>query len=128
MAIIMLLCTIFLDDPNRGRMVRLVRVEVTRRDSEANMAKTEETTVEGARFAVPGADFWRAKMGEHIERLGTAYAEFERLEKERAEKSMAFFDASAKLFKDSLTYSERLGAEWRRLSLDAARESVRSIG
>lgn len=94
------------------------------------MAKSEETTVDtgAAKFSMPGADVWRARMNEQIDRLAAAYVEYERFEKERAERSMAIFDASAKLFKDSLAYSEKLGSEWRRLSLEAARDSLRSLG
>jgi hypothetical protein len=94
------------------------------------MAKSEETTVDAgkAQFAVPGADVWRAKMNEQLDRLAAAYGEYERFEKERAERSLAIFDASAKLFKDSIGYSEKLGSEWRRLSLEAARDSLRSLG
>ncbi len=68
-------------------------------------------------------DAWRRMLEEQMERLDAMFEELGRLEARSMEQTRAAIDEGAKLMKESLAYATEISAEWRRLTLDAAKRS-----
>lgn len=64
-------------------------------------------------------DAWRKMTDDSIARMSAFYAEIDRIEAKNLERAEQAMNEAAKLTKDTLTYGAQLGAEWRKLSLEA---------
>ena len=67
---------------------------------------------------------WKKMVDEQIARTELMYGEVARLQEQNLEQSRHAVDEMAKLTKDSLNYFAQLSAEWRKLTLDAAKKSA----
>jgi hypothetical protein len=62
---------------------------------------------------------WQKMAEESLARTNAFYAEFEKAEAKHMEQMVSAIDEMAKLQKQSIAYGAQLGAEWRKMSLDA---------
>jgi hypothetical protein len=67
---------------------------------------------------------WKKMVDEQIARTELMYGEVARLQEQGLEQTRHAVDEMAKLTKDSLNYFAQLSAEWRKLTLDAAKKSA----
>lgn len=67
---------------------------------------------------------WKKMVDEQIARTELMYGEVARLQEQGLEQTRHAVDEMAKLTKDSLNYVAQLSAEWRKLTLDAAKKSA----
>ncbi len=66
---------------------------------------------------------WQKMTEESIHRASAFYAEVEKLEAKGVERSTVAIDEVSVNFKETLAYGAQLGAEWRKLSLDAIKNA-----
>jgi len=64
-------------------------------------------------------EVWRKVTDDSIARMTAFYAEFDKIEARNLERAESAMHEVTKLTKDTLAYNAQLGAEWRRLSLEA---------
>lgn len=64
-------------------------------------------------------DVWRKMTDDSIARMSAFYAEIDKVEAKNLERAEQAMHEAAKLTKDTLAYGAQLGAEWRKLSLEA---------
>lgn len=64
-------------------------------------------------------DVWRKMTDDSIARMTAFYAEIDKVETKNLERAEQAMHEAAKLTKDTLVYGAQLGAEWRKLSLEA---------
>ncbi len=69
-------------------------------------------------------DGWRKLADEQIARMGQTFDEFAKLEAASIEQAREAVRELARLTEESLGYTARLAAEWRKLGLDAARSAA----
>jgi hypothetical protein len=63
-------------------------------------------------------------MDEQLARVELMYGEMARMQEQSLEQTRHAVDEMAKLTKDSINYFGQLQAEWRKLTLDAAKKSA----
>ena len=68
--------------------------------------------------------FWKKAIEETFTRTNAFYDELGKLDAKKNEQATEVVDEMAKLTKESLAYSAALGAEWRRLTLEAIKRST----
>ena len=66
---------------------------------------------------------WQKMTDESIHRATAFYAEVDKLEAKGIERTTVAIDEVSVNFKETLAYGAQLGAEWRKLSLDAIKQS-----
>ena len=64
-------------------------------------------------------EVWRKMTDDSIARMSAFYAEIDKVEAKNLERAEQAMHEAAKLTKDTLAYGAQLGAEWRKLSLEA---------
>lgn len=67
---------------------------------------------------------WTRAVDDGVARMTAALEESAKLETKGAEQVTQAIDELAKLQKDSLAYALQLGAEWRKLALEATRRTA----
>ncbi len=72
-------------------------------------------------------DTFRKAIGEHAERVESAFAEMTKLEDKGLEQMAAQLDEATRLTKVSLAYASELAAQWRKLMVDAARRTAEMV-
>ena len=80
-----------------------------------------EKTVSQVREA---QDAWKKMMDEQLARMELAYGELARMQEQGLEQSRHAIDEMAKLSKDSINYFGQLNAEWRKLTIEAAKKAA----
>jgi hypothetical protein len=66
---------------------------------------------------------WQKMTEESIHRAQAFYAEVDKLEAKGVERTTVAIDEVSVNFKETLAYGTQLGAEWRKLSLDAIKQA-----
>ena len=69
-------------------------------------------------------DNFRKAVTDHAERVDSVFAEMGKLEEKGLEQACAQIDEATRLTKVSLAYASELGAQWRKLMVDAARRTA----
>jgi hypothetical protein len=72
-------------------------------------------------------DFWKKAVEEQTRRAELVTGEWGKIEGKSHEQVSAMVDEMAKLTKESLAYQAQLGAEWRKMWLEATKKSVESM-
>ena len=67
---------------------------------------------------------WQKMTEESIARATAFYGEVDKLEAKGVERTTVAIDEVAVNFKETLAYSAQLGAEWRKLSMDAFKQAT----
>lgn len=67
---------------------------------------------------------WQKMTEESIQRATAFYGEVDKLEAKGVERSTVAVDEVAVNFKETLAYGAQLGAEWRKLTLEAIKQST----
>jgi hypothetical protein len=70
------------------------------------------------------ATFWQKAFGEQLDRWDTMMTEVGKLETKGFEQVCANVDEAARLAKESVAYTNLLGAQWRKLAVDSARQAL----
>jgi hypothetical protein len=70
---------------------------------------------------------WKKAVDDQIARAELAYAEMGRLQEQALTQQRQAIDEMAKLTKESVDYFAQLSAEWRKLTLDAARKTAELV-
>ena len=73
-------------------------------------------------------EFWLSAMKDQLVRVEMMQKELERIETQSAERANEAVEESTRLARESFAYSQKLGAEWRKLSLDAIKKSTEMFG
>ena len=94
----------------------------TRKTSQAQ--QSTESPATNPLGALPGAGAWSSMLEAQNARFEQMLSEMERLEKERHERMLSSLDDMTQLIKSGVEYQSQLTAQWRQMSLDAARKSV----
>jgi hypothetical protein len=68
--------------------------------------------------------FWMKAIEDTFGKTQAFYEELGKLDASRNEQATGAIDEMAKLTKESIAYSAALGAEWRRLTLEAIKRST----
>lgn len=66
---------------------------------------------------------WQKMTQESIERATAFYGEVDKLEAKGVERTTVAIDELSVNFKETLAYAAQLGAEWRKLTLEAIKQS-----
>ena len=66
---------------------------------------------------------WQKMTQESIQRATSFYGEVDKLEAKGVERTTVAIDEISVNFKETLAYGAQLGAEWRKLTLDAIKQS-----
>jgi hypothetical protein len=69
-------------------------------------------------------DGFKKAMDDHAGRVESAFTEMAKLEEKGLEQACAQLDEATRLTKVSLAYASELGAQWRKLMVDAARRTA----
>ena len=72
-------------------------------------------------------DGFKKTMDDHAARVESAFVEMAKLEEKGLEQACAQLDEVTRLTKVSLAYASELGAQWRKLMVDAARRSAEMV-
>jgi hypothetical protein len=72
-------------------------------------------------------DGFKKAMDDHAARVENAFTEMAKLEEKGLEQACAQLDEATRLTKVSLAYASELGAQWRKLMVDAARRSAEMV-
>lgn len=75
-------------------------------------------------FASFGAEAWAKAVSDGVERMKSMQDEAIRYENQGVAQAKVNIDEGARLMHEGLKYAQELGAEWRKLSLEATRRSV----
>ncbi len=67
---------------------------------------------------------WQKMTEESIQRASAFYGEVDKLESKGIERTTVAIDEVSVNFKETLAYGAQLGAEWRKLSLEALKQST----
>jgi hypothetical protein len=67
---------------------------------------------------------WQKMTEESIHRAQAFYAEVDKLEAKGVERTTVAIDEVSVNFKETLAYGTQLGAEWRRLSMEAIKNAT----
>lgn len=81
-----------------------------------------DSKVSQVREAAQGA--WKKAADDQVARLELGYAEVARMQEQGLEQARHAVDELGKLTKDSFGYMFQLSAEWRKLTLEAARKTA----
>jgi hypothetical protein len=98
-------------------------------DKTTSQAQQESTQSQQTGWAPPGADFYRKLAEEQIGRMSAAFGELDKVQARILEQARQAIDESeaidesARLAKESMAYMAELGAEWRRIAMDAGRQA-----
>jgi hypothetical protein len=71
---------------------------------------------------------WYRAWQEQIERWEAAMSELGKVETKGFEQVCANVDEAARLTKESTAYGNLLAAQWRKLALDSARQTIEAFG
>ncbi len=71
---------------------------------------------------------WQRAIQEQLERWEAAVAELGKVETKGFEQVCANVDEAARLTKESTAYANLLAAQWRKLALDATRQTFEAFG
>jgi hypothetical protein len=95
-----------------------------------NAGRGQEDTMFWTGFDATGnvQGAWAKVWKDQLERLETMGKEIERVEQQSFEKATEVVDESARLAKETFAYGHKLGAEWRKASLEAARKTAELFG
>ena len=66
---------------------------------------------------------WQKMTAESIQRATAFYGEVDKLEAKGIERTTVAIDEVSVNFKETLAYGAQLGAEWRKLTLDAIKQA-----
>jgi hypothetical protein len=66
---------------------------------------------------------WQKMTAESIQRASSFYGELDKLEAKGIERGTVAIDEVSVNFKETLAYGAQLGAEWRKLSLEAIKQA-----
>jgi hypothetical protein len=69
-------------------------------------------------------DGFKKIIDDQLQRANSFQDELGRLEQKGIEQARAAVDEAAKLAKESLTYAAQLGAEWRKMAIEATRRAT----
>ena len=72
-------------------------------------------------------DAVRKMVDEQLARMAAGYEEAAKMEAKFLEGARTAIEESARMFKDSLAYATQLSAEWRKVSLDAAKRASQLV-
>ncbi len=98
------------------------------RETAAMMEKEGRTMSETKNSQVREAqDAWKKMIDDSIARFELGYGEVARLQEQAIEQQRHAIDEMAKLGKESLAYYSQLSAEWRKLSLEAAKRTAELV-
>jgi len=84
------------------------------------MTMSEQTTSQAQQIR----DNFRKAVSDHAERVEGVFAEVAKLEEKGLEAAAAQLDEFTRLTKVSMAYASELGAQWRKLVVDAARRTA----
>ena len=73
-------------------------------------------------------EFWLKAMKDQLTRAETMQKELERIEAHTVERTSEAFEESTKLARESIAYSQKLQADWRKISIDAFKKSSEMFG
>lgn len=73
-------------------------------------------------------DFWLKAMKDQVARVESMQKELEKLEQQSFERTNEALEESAKLARESFAYTQKVQAEWRKISLDAIKKSSEMLG
>jgi hypothetical protein len=74
------------------------------------------------------AAFWQKAIAEQIDRWDSMLSEVGKLETKGFEQICSNVDEAARLAKESAAYANLLGAQWRKLYVDATRQAFDLFG
>lgn len=69
-------------------------------------------------------EMWRKMTDDSIARMSAFYAELDKIEAKNLERAETAMQEASKLTKETLAYGAQLGAEWRKLSLEALQRAT----
>lgn len=69
-------------------------------------------------------DAWKKMVDDQVARMELAYAEVARLQEQALAQNLKAIDEMAKLQKESLEYVGQLSTEWRKLTVEAAKNAT----
>jgi hypothetical protein len=69
-------------------------------------------------------DLWRKMTDDSIARMTAFYGELDKIEAKNLERAESAMHEATKLTKETLAYGAQLGAEWRKLSLEALQRAT----
>lgn len=69
-------------------------------------------------------EMWRKMTDDSIARMNAFYAELDKIEAKNLERAETAMQEASKLTKETLAYGAQLGAEWRKLSLEALQRAT----
>jgi hypothetical protein len=67
---------------------------------------------------------WSRMVSEHVNRVETGLGELAKFETKAVAQAVTGFEEAGRIAKESLAYSEKATAEWRKLFLDATRRTA----
>ncbi len=81
-------------------------------------------------FAQPQqfGDFWLKAMKDQVARVESMQKEIEKLEQQGYERTNEAIEESTKLARETFAYTQKVQAEWRKISLDALKKSSEMLG
>lgn len=69
-------------------------------------------------------EMWRKMTDDSIARMTAFYGELDKIEAKNLERAESAMHEATKLTKETLAYGAQLGAEWRKLSLEALQRAT----
>jgi DNA integrity scanning protein DisA with diadenylate cyclase activity len=72
-------------------------------------------------------DAWKKLMEEQMKRLSGVFEEAAKLSDKSVQQAVTGIDEMAKLMKESVSYVNQLGAEWRKLAMDATKNAQEAV-
>ena len=88
-----------------------------------NMKGTQPMNFNPFEHMTKAFEQWQKMTDESLQRASTFYGEVDKLEAKGIERSTVAVDEVAVNFKETLAYGAQLGAEWRKLSLEAIKQA-----
>jgi hypothetical protein len=74
------------------------------------------------------SETWTRMAKEQLARLEGLAEQMAKLQGQHVERAQEAIDESARLMKESISYANQLGAEWRKLSLETTRKATEMMG
>lgn len=81
----------------------------------------------GAQQAHEALNAWRKLMDDQMARMGSLFEEVGKLNEKALAQTMTAIDETAKLVKETVTYANTLGTEWRKVTMDATRQAAEAV-
>lgn len=72
-------------------------------------------------------DAWKKAMDEQMARMTNLFEEVGKLSEKSLQQTMTSVDEMAKLVKESLVYANNLGAEWRKMTVEATKQAADTV-